>query len=689
MHVNVSFADLTHTGQVVAANTFPIGATMIAAYAKKRLGDEIAFEIFRYPHDFTAYLDHTMPQLACFTVFAWNQALAHEYARRIKAASPRTITIFGGANVPAAHENLPEYLAKYEAIDFCVEGEGEEAFVELFKLLKAHNFDAGAIKAKRLQIPNTRYLVDGKLVVGPMLPRIVDLNEIPSVYAGGLSDKFFDDNLIPMIQSTRGCPYACTFCHEGSVYYNKTRRVTQERVRWELDYIAERVKVPDFIITDLNFGMFEADIDTTKKMAELQETKDWPKFVTIATAKNHKDRVLEISKLLKGALPPGAAVQSTDPEVLKTIKRKNLPLEAVVAVARTAETDGAVSFSEIILCLPGDSRRAYIKSVTDTVDAGFTLVRSYQFMLLNGTEAADKESREKFAMQTRFRVKPMNFGIYRFRDEQFGVAEIEEICVGNSTMPHEDYLVCRALSLTVEIFNNNGIFFDLTQFLAQRGIHRSTFLLSVHDRVVEGDGVISSFYDGYRRDEERNMWRSGDELEAFLSQPGTIEEYLQGEYGTNEIYKYRALAVFDHVDKLHNIAFAVARSLFAAKGTLDALTELYLSELKEFALSRKGDVLNTEVASAPRLYHFDFIRLVETNFALDPFSVYLPEGIMIETYHTDKQRRTIDGYLRQFGGTLVGRGRILNRAHIASMYRTPRRPARLSRAEVAAVTMPA
>ena len=82
-----------------------------------------------------------------------------------------------------------------------------------------------------------------------------------------------------MIQTARGCPYACTFCHEGSLYFNKTRRFSQERTKYEIDYIAKRVKVPDFIIVDLNYGMFEEDITTSKYMARMQDTLDWPKFV--------------------------------------------------------------------------------------------------------------------------------------------------------------------------------------------------------------------------------------------------------------------------------------------------------------------------------------------------------------------------------------------------------------------------
>ena len=65
----ITFADLTHTGQLVAANTFPLGISMVAAYAKKHLGDEIDAEVFKYPDDFSKYLDSQTPTIACFSNF--------------------------------------------------------------------------------------------------------------------------------------------------------------------------------------------------------------------------------------------------------------------------------------------------------------------------------------------------------------------------------------------------------------------------------------------------------------------------------------------------------------------------------------------------------------------------------------------------------------------------------------------
>tara|TARA_B100000686_G_C16459170_1_gene796180 strand:+ start:169 stop:591 length:423 start_codon:yes stop_codon:yes gene_type:complete len=140
MGTKITFADLTHTGQIVAANTIPLGIAYVATYAKTHLKDQIDCEIFKYPEDFSNYLDKELPQLACFSNFSWNIKLGHEYAKRIKELSPKTITVFGGPNFPDKPDQQKDFLKEYPAIDFYLEYEGEKSFVELYNELKKNKF---------------------------------------------------------------------------------------------------------------------------------------------------------------------------------------------------------------------------------------------------------------------------------------------------------------------------------------------------------------------------------------------------------------------------------------------------------------------------------------------------------------------------------------------------------------------
>jgi len=427
-------------------------------------------------------------------------------------------------------------------------------------------------------------------------------------------------------------------------------------------------------IGDANFGMFPEDMETSKEMHAIQKTHEnqWPRTILAATAKNHKERTIEIIELLGDTLPPTGAVQSTDPTVLDKIKRKNPPMEALSKMADIVEKHGGQSEAELILCIEGDDKKKHFKTVSDMLNANYSFIRMYQFMMLPGTRSASKEHREKYGFQTRYRVLPRCFGTYRFRDETFPCVEIEEIVIATNTMPHEDYQDCRDLHLSVEIFNNDSIFFDLIQFLKFNDIPRSTFITATHRRILDKGGPLAKLYAEFRAEEEKNLWQDIGEVETFVKEDGVIDRYVDGEFGTNELYKYRALAVFEHIEALHETAFSVARDLLRAQDAITNEAGAYLDELSEFSLLRKSAPLETDRAKK-RPFHFDLARLLEDRFRTHPSEVECPDGMEMEIFHTDQQRKLIDSYVNQYTTSLIGLGRILLRANMNRLYRTVRR----------------
>ena len=59
------------------------------------------------------------------------------------------------------------------------------------------------------------------------------------------------------------------------------------------------------------------------------------------------------------------SVQSTSPEVLENIKRKNIGLDTMFQLAEEANEMGAESHSEVILGLPGDSAERHLASIAE------------------------------------------------------------------------------------------------------------------------------------------------------------------------------------------------------------------------------------------------------------------------------------------------------------------------------------
>ena len=669
MTIEISFADLTHTGKTVDANYFPLGSGYVAAYAKEYLEDDIDIQLFKYPTDFADYLDKIIPKMACFANYSWNLNLNYEYARRLKELHPCVVTVFGGPNYPVEADGDEQeiFLRQYPAIDFYVDGEGEEAFTELYKILAGLDFDVEAFKAQETQSPSTHYIAGEKFVRGEGLPRIKDVNTIPSPFLNGMMDKFFDDTLTPLMQSHRGCPYSCVFCHDGIKYMSKMSRFSQERIDAEIMYIQERSILPDLSFADLNFGIYKEDLDTVHLLADLRKKHEWPKVVQASSAKNNTDRLVEISKILQDGFLVSAAVQHTDPEVLKNIKRFNISLDQLAHMTRETMKGRDGSYSDIILCLPGDTMEKHKKAILDMLDLGLSEMHSYQFVLLAGSEGASKEYRNKYEYDLRYRVLPRCFGNYRIFDQDFTAFEFHEVCVGNNTMPHEDYVQCRRFDLMVEIFNNGGIFEEMLTLLGREGIARTDFFKKL-DETVYSNEALAHIFRGFKEDEDKNFWSSKEKLREFLKTPEAIEQYLSGERGANQTMQFRSLAFIEHIDDVSTIAFAIARELLDAAGAMHEQMDNYLDELAQYIKLKKSNPLSLE-QSVQRTFHYDFVKLGDVWFREDPFDFGVPDGLDISFNYSDKQFQDISAYFRQYGRSIPGLGHFMQRSYLASLYR--------------------
>lgn len=668
----VTFADLTHTGVAIDANNIPLAIGYIAAYAKVHLGEAIDARLFKYPETLARFLDEQTPTMACFTNYMWNERLGCAFAREIKQSYPETSVVMGGPNYPVDYAEQFAYLRRHPEIDFFVDGEGEQPFVELFRSLEAVGFDARELKSSRAQIPSVHYVWGGEFVHGSLLPRVLDLDrDLPSPYLTGLLDEFFDERLSAMIQTSRGCPYSCTFCHDGIAYMNKTRAFSMDRVREELAYIESRVKTPTLLISDLNWGMFPSDIQVARMIADIRRRTRWPRNIACNTAKNQKDRVIEMSQVLGDLLQLGAAVQSTDPEVLRTIKRTNISNDAIIKMAKASTDARTGSFTEIILALPNDSKDKHIKSVMDMLDAGIEDVRSFQFIMLPGTEANDLASRTAFGYRTGFRALARCFGRYTVYGREVEVAEIQEICIGNHTMPPDDYFECRAFDLTVSIFNNGGIVKEFCLLAESLGVPRSTVLHRIHRSVRESEGPLAAIYREFRSAEARNLFGSLADIEEFLGRPGTMDAYLRGEYGINHIYMSRSIALTTLFHEVATFTRNAVRAELDGRGLLDSTLDLYLDELYRVLVARKTDLTTLDRETVLNV-HFDFVTLQEADYRPDPRRHLVPQGLVLTVRHSDGQRIDLEKFFRQFGRDIEGMAYLIQRNDVhlsAVLYR--------------------
>jgi radical SAM superfamily enzyme YgiQ (UPF0313 family) len=631
---------------------------MVAAYAVNNFSSSIEVEIFKSVDEFLRHVDKKPPQIACFSNYIWNSNLCYQVASRIKKKYPKTIIVFGGPNYPLDVWEQEEFLKNHQDIDFNIVKEGEKAFVQLLNVLFKYDFDIEKIKKKRIQIGSCHYLNDGEFIRGELLPPISNLDDIPSPYLSGLCDKLLSQNLLPLVQYVRGCPFACTFCQDGDDYYNGVRRFSIDRIKEELSYLAKKSKAQTLYCGDLNFGMYKEDLEICREIALVQKKHGWPKHFDGISGKNKKERILEASSII-GQTYISAAVQSADEQVLKNVRRSNISTKKMFELVQEVKKSESTAFSELILGLPGDTKESHIKSNVELIDAEVDLIRSHQLVMLPAAEVSSKEQRKKYGLITRFRVTPKTVVPYRMFGEEFFAPEIDEICVASKTLSFEDYLECRLFNLTVEIFYNSRIFKDLLRLLKIRGVMASSFIMGIHQRVRSSER-LSELYDDFLG-ETKELWKSRRELIALLENKEVIGKFVSMEMGNNEQLIYRAIAILDMMKELHEIAFGLAKDMLDLKMKLKEKETDFLKEFEAFNLITTGDMLSGGKPKR-KSFHYDFIRLIKSEFRKNYVEVYVPEGIEFEFSYTDKQKDLIADKFMIYGKSKNSEAYILGTA---------------------------
>lgn len=398
---NIYLAQFTYAQQETPYIYFPYSVGTIWAYAQthRDICDNYTLAKFLM---LTKPIDEIVnslvdPYLIGFSIYVWNTEYSLQLAKAVKQRWPNCIIVFGGPNVPkntdpSIEENTSVWLAQHSFIDYAVINEGEQAFASLLQHLLNDTDDV---------IPGLAYIKNGIYHHSPPA-RFLRLNELPSPYVLGLFDELMveakENNLIlnGLLETNRGCPYQCTFCDWGTLTYQKVKQLELDRVYADISWFAKN-EVELVTTADANFGIFVArDTQIIDYICQQNTATGWPKIFDGSWAKNLKPVHVEmIGKLYDQGLFRRftASMQSFSPEVLKTIKRKNITLSQFHELLTLSAARGVPVSTELILGLPGETAESYKSGIAYCVEHSIVYYVSLLTNLQN-SEMNDKQYRE-------------------------------------------------------------------------------------------------------------------------------------------------------------------------------------------------------------------------------------------------------------------------------------------------------
>ena len=243
------------------------------------------------------------PDVICFSCYIWNISFVKEIAEDLKKILPDSIFWAGG---PEVSFDAEDFLKKNPGFFGVMVGEGEETFRELCRFYVDK-------KGSLEEIPGIAFGC-GEKIRHNGWREIMDLSNVPFAY----EDMEDFRNKIVYYESSRGCPFSCSYCL--SSVDKKLRFRNLDLVKKELQFFIDR-KVPQVKFVDRTFNCKHSHAMEIWKYI-LEHDNGITNFHFEISADLLKEEELSLmEKMRPGLIQLEIGVQSTNPETIKAIRR--------------------------------------------------------------------------------------------------------------------------------------------------------------------------------------------------------------------------------------------------------------------------------------------------------------------------------------------------------------------------------
>ena len=313
---------------------------VVKEYTINQIRDDILKDI---------YLEQ--PDVVCFSCYIWNISFVRELVPDLKKILPQVEFWAGG---PEVSYDAVEFLKKNPAFFGVMVGEGEETFHEL----------AGYYIERK---PETLSEIRGvafrdenkdRNIVHTGWRELMDLSKVPFAYSNLTEFK----NRIIYYESSRGCPFSCSYCL--SSIDKKLRFRDIELVKKELQFFIDN-KVPQVKFVDRTFNCkHDHAMEIWRYITE--HDNGITNFHFEISADLLRAEELALMKTMRpGLIQLEIGVQSTNPQTIKAIRR-TMDFEKLKGIVEQIHSFGNIhQHLDLIAGLPYEGYDSFHKSFCD------------------------------------------------------------------------------------------------------------------------------------------------------------------------------------------------------------------------------------------------------------------------------------------------------------------------------------
>lgn len=349
------------------------------------------------------------PDILCFSCYIWNIQTILAICEDLKKVIPGLVIVLGGPEVSYCARQI---LNENRALDFVIRGEGEHTLKEFLQAIFHQD--------KFHEIKGLSYRENDSICENPDRELITDLDTIAAPY--NRKNLSYFKNRIIYYETSRGCPFDCSYCMSSTV--KGVRFFSLKRVQEDLGFLIKH-EVKEVKFVDRTFNCNEKRAQEIMEFIIAQGGKTRFHFEIRADLLSD-----EMTAFLK-EVPPGIfdfeiGVQSTCPETLKSIKRKQ-DWSRLSHNVRTLRAAGNIHLHlDLIAGLPFEDYRRFSVSFNDVYSLSPHVIQLGFLKLLKGSSirAAKKEHGYEFQKDPPYQVLKNNCLEY---EELIRLSRIEEL----------------------------------------------------------------------------------------------------------------------------------------------------------------------------------------------------------------------------------------------------------------------
>lgn len=318
----------------------------IAEYTINQPLDQILMDLYK-----------RKPEVLCFSCYLWNIEYVEQLVAELGKIMPQTDIWLGG---PEVSYHASHMLEQFPQVYGIMRGEGEETFLELTEFY--HNNSGKSLeqceKVQRLKEIVGITFRDGEEIIETADRSVMDLSKVPFVY----EDLDVFKNKIIYYESSRGCPFSCSYCLSSIDKCLRFRDL--ELVKKELQFFIDH-EIPQVKFVDRTFNCKHShSMEIWSYIKEHDKGKTNFHFEVAADLLNEEELNL-ISTMRPGLIQLEIGVQSTNEQTIKEIHRTMKFSQVTEVVNRVHAAKNIHQHLDLIAGLPFEDYNSFHKSFCD------------------------------------------------------------------------------------------------------------------------------------------------------------------------------------------------------------------------------------------------------------------------------------------------------------------------------------